>query len=96
MSVFEDMPHEPIFDRVEEALLRASMVTGAVVECCNLSLRRLSLSGECYRCVVEFAEAPDNIDTFCRELNEGLSEVDLRYKVEPRGATLRLVIIWRR
>lgn len=96
MSVFEDMPHEQIFDRVEEALLRASMVTGAVVECCNLSLRCLPSSGECYRCVVEFAEGPDDIDTFCRELNEGLGEVDLRYEAEPRGAILRLVIVWRR
>ena len=62
-------PDWKIKDRVEEALLRACFVTGAVVERYTISLE----SGFC--CVaVEFSCEPDNMRAFFGEINEALRE----------------------
>ena len=62
-------PDWEIKDRVEEALLRACFVTGAVVERYTISLD----SGFC--CVeVEFSCKPDNMRAFFGEINEALRE----------------------
>ena len=62
-------PDWKIKDRVEEALLRACFVTGAVVERYTISVE----SGFC--CVeVEFSGKPDDMSAFLGEINEALRE----------------------
>ena len=62
-------PDWKIKDRVEEALLRACFVTGAVVERYTISLE----SGFC-SVVVEFSCEPDDMSAFLGEINEALRE----------------------
>lgn len=62
-------PDWNIKDRVEEALLRACFVTGAVVERYTISVEREFCSVE-----VEFSCEPDNMSAFLGEINEALRE----------------------
>ena len=62
-------PDWKIKDRVEEALLRACFVTGAVVERYTISVEREFCSVE-----VEFSGKPDDMSTFFGEINEALRE----------------------
>lgn len=62
-------PDWKIKDRVEEALLRACFVTGAVVERYTISVEREFCSVE-----VEFSCEPDNMSAFLGEINEALRE----------------------
>ena len=77
MSIFKCkyvLPRGPrpdwmIKDRVEEALLRACFVTGAVVERYTISVEREFCSVE-----VEFSRKPDDMSAFLGEINEALCE----------------------
>lgn len=62
-------PDWNIKDRVEEALLRACFVTGAVVERYTISVEREFCSVE-----VEFSSKPDDMSAFLGEINEALRE----------------------
>jgi hypothetical protein len=62
-------PDWKIEDRVEEALLRACFVTGAVVERYAISVEREFCSVE-----VEFSCEPDDMSAFLGEINEALRE----------------------
>ena len=62
-------PDWKIKDRVEEALLRACFVTGAVVGRYTVSIGRTVC-----RLEVEFSSKPDDMRAFFGEINEALRE----------------------
>ena len=70
---------ELMIGNAEEALLRACMVTGAVVEEYTISPIFLPSSKGYHRWVVEFVREPDSLATFVEELDSTLRERNSDY-----------------
>ena len=80
---------ELMIGNAEEALLRACMVTGAVVEEYTISPIFLPSSKGYHRWVVEFAREPDSLATFVEELDSTLRERNSDYDAKRASVMYR-------
>lgn len=80
---------ELMIGNAEEALLRACMVTGAVVEEYTISPIFLPSSKGYHRWVVEFVREPDSLATFVEELDSTLRERNSDYDAKRASVMYR-------
>lgn len=81
---------ELMIGNVEEALLHACFVTGAVVEEFTISPLFGKSMGGCHRWVVEFVHAPNCVERFASELDARLRELNSDYDAKRRSVMQRL------
>lgn len=84
---------ELMIGNAEQALLRASLLTGAVVEEYTLSPVFLPSSRGYHRWVVEFVHEPDDEDRFARELDSTLRELNSDYDAKRSSVMYRAAVV---
>ena len=77
---------ELMLGNAEEALMRGSMVTGAVVEEFTISpVFEHATGGGYHRWVLEFACTPESVEAFVREVDNALRELNSDYDAKRRS-----------
>ena len=84
---------ELMIGNVEEALLRACFVTGAVVEEYTVSPIFIYERGGYHRWVVEFVYRPDDVQAFADEIDAALRELNSDYDAKRRSVMQCLEVV---
>ena len=84
---------EVMIGNVEEALLQACFVTGAVVEEYTISPVFMAKRGGYHRWVVEFVYEPDDIKLFAEEVDKTLRELNSDYDAKRSSVMQRLEVV---
>lgn len=84
---------ELMIGNAEQALLRASLLTGAVVEEYTVSPVFLPSSRGYHRWVVEFVHEPDDEERFARELDDTLRELNSDYDAKRSSVMYRAAVV---
>ena len=84
---------EVMIGNVEETLLQACFVTGAVVEEYTISPVFMAKRGGYHRWVVEFVYEPDDIKLFAEEVDKTLRELNSDYDAKRSSVMQRLEVV---
>ena len=84
---------EVMIGNVEEALLQACFVTGAVVEEYTISPVFVAKRGGYHRWIVEFVYEPDDIKLFAEEVDKALRELNSDYDAKRSSVMQRLEVV---
>ena len=84
---------EVMIGNVEEALLQACFVTGAVVEEYTVSPVFVAKRGGYHRWVVEFVYEPDDIKVFAEEIDKALRELNSDYDAKRSSVMQPLEVV---